>query len=316
MKTETKQIHKKYYERSTLWKTIKAYKYFYLLLLLPILYYVVFAYLPMYGMTLAFKQFRYDKGLFNSPWVGMKFFVQLFTDINFMSSFKNTLIISFSKILLCFPMPVILALVLNEVTNTKIKKTFQTIFTFPHFLSWVVVAGIIINIVSDKGAINQIITLFGGQNTNLLIDPKAFRPILYISQIWKEVGWDSIIYLAALAGINPEIYEASEIDGASRMQTMRYITWPSIKGTVTIMLILYIGSVMNSNFDQVFNLYSPSVYSVGDILDTYVYRQAFAMDPDFSYAAAIGLFKSVIGFALIYSANFVTTRLFKEEGLL
>jgi len=314
MNISVELVKKSISKRSILWKAIVSYKYFYLLLLLPMLYYIIFAYLPMYGVTLAFKQFRYDKGLFNSPWVGMQNVSMLINDQDFISAFKNTLTISLTKIMVCFPIPIILSLLLNEITKSKLKRIYQTIFTFPHFMSWVVVSGIVINLLSDKGTLNQLINLTG-TNFSPLTDSGIFRWVLYFSHSWKEMGWDCIIYLAALAGINPEMYEAANIDGARRLQLIRYITWPGISGTVAVMLILAIGMSMTGNFDQIFNMYNPSVYKVADIIDTYVYRQAFTLSSDFSYAAAVGLFKSVVSLILVITANNVTKRLFKEEGL-
>ncbi len=306
---------KKKFGQTTFWKQVNAYKYYYLLLLLPLAYYLIFCYLPMYGATLAFKEFRYDKGIFNSPWVGMQYFKMLWKDTDFITAFANTLIISLSKVVFCFPLPIILALFINEIKNKNVKRFYQTVFTFPHFLSWIIVAGIITNLLSDRGAINQIISLFGVQPQSLLTDSSRFRLVIYISQAWKEMGWDSIIYLAALAGINPEMYEAANLDGANRLQMLRYITWAGIKSTVSIVLILAIGSAMVSNFDQIFNLYNPSVYKVADVLDTYVYRQAFSVNTDFSYASAVGLLKSAVSLVLVFLANFTVTRLFKEDGL-
>jgi putative aldouronate transport system permease protein len=307
---------KKYkYERSTLWKTIVSYKYYYLLIIVPILFYLIFAYTPMYGATLAFKQFRYDKGIFNSPWIGLENFRMMLKDRDFVSAFRNTFIISMMKIVICFPIPIVMALLMNEIFNSKIKRVFQTIFTFPHFLSWVVVAGILMNLLSSNGAYNQILHLLGLKSQSFLTGQQYFRWVLYLSVVWKEMGWSSIIYLAALAGINPGLYEAAEIDGANREQMAKYITWPCIRSTVAIVLILAVGSSMNDNFDQVFNLYNPSVYKTGDILDTYAYRVAFTVNTDFSLASAIGLCKSVISCLLVFGANFAVTRLFKEEGL-
>lgn len=292
------------------------YKYFYLMLIPVLVWYFIFTYMPMYGVILAFKSFSYNKGILLSPWVGLDNFKDLMRDSQFWTAFKNTLSISLGKLIFHFPTPIILAVLLNEITRSKLKKVYQTIFTFPHFISWVVLSGIIINIFGQNGLFNQITSLLGlGVSPDSpLLKKSTFRSILYISQIWKEMGWDSIIYLAALAGINPELYQAASIDGANRFQRMIHITWPGIRNTVTILLILNIGQFMNSGFEQIFNLYSSPVYSVADIIDTYVYRMSFAIGSNFGYVTAAGLFKSVINLILLYSANFFAKRL-GEDGL-
>lgn len=304
------------YERSTLWETIKYYRYFYLFLLIPLAYYVIFCYIPIYGVTLAFKEFRYDKGIFNSPWVGFDNITRLLKDKDFARAFSNTIIISLSRIIICFPVSIVTALFLNELSRPGIKKTYQTFLTIPHFFSWVVVAGLIINLLSEQGTINQIIRALGGATISPLTDPAAFRWVLYFGQMWKESGWDSIIFLAAIAGIDPELYAAASIDGANKLQSLRHITLTGIRSTVVIMLILSIGSSMTSNFDAIFNLYNPSVYSTSDVLGTYVYRQAFRERADFAYAAAAGMFTSLASLILVFSANFVTKKIFKEEGIM
>lgn len=285
-------------------------------LLLPVLiWYIVFCYLPMGGITLAFRNYRYDTGLWHSPWVGFKHFQTMFSDAEFWRSFKNTLIFSAGKLLLHFPTPVIVAILLNEIRHPRVKKLFQTIFTFPHFISWVVLSGILINMFASNGIINQVLGGLGLEQAAPLMSLTSFRPFIWISNIWKEFGWDSIIYMAALTGIDPQLYEAASIDGAGRLQKMRHITWPGIRGTVCTMLILQIGSIMSgASFDQIFNLYSAPVYPVADIIDTYVYRQSFIVGTNFGYTTAIGLLKSVIAVFMIWSANRVITRL-GEDGL-
>lgn len=309
-------IKERYSPEGGLIKTIINYRYFYLMLLPVVIWYIVFAYTPMYGVTLAFKSFDYSKGILGSPWIGLDNFKQLLTDVDFWNAFKNTLIISFGKLLFHFPLPIILAIILNEFSRNKAKKFFQTVFTFPHFISWVVLSGIITNIFSTSGAFNQIITALGFNNFSPLVDTSSFRPMLYLTHIWKEIGWDSIIYLAALTGINPELYEAAEMDGANRFQRIIHITWPEIRGTVGILLILAVGNLMSmgSSFDQVFNLYSSPVYSVADTIDTFVYRTTFTTGANFGYMTSIGLLKSVINLILIFVAN-TTVKKMGEEGL-
>lgn len=288
----------------------------YVLISVVILWYIMFCYIPMGGISLAFKQFRYDMGLWNSPWVGFENFVTMFEDPEFWRAFKNTLVFSLGKLVFHFPTPIILAVLLNEITRPRLKKFYQTVFTFPHFISWVVLAGVLTNMFASNGIINQVLGVLGLESVAPLVSETAFRPFIWISNIWKEIGWDSIIYLAAFASIDPGLYEAASIDGANRWQKMIHISWPGIRGTVAIMFILAVGQMMTSgaNFDQIFNLYSPPVYSVADTIDTFVFRKSFVTGGNFGYTTAIGLFKSLIGVALITTANKVVTK-FGEQGL-
>ena len=285
-------------------------------LLLPVLiWYIVFCYLPMGGVTLAFREYRYDMGLWHSPWVAFEHFETMFKDAEFWRAFVNTLIFSLGKLVFHFPVPIIVAILLNEIRHPHVKKFFQTVFTFPHFISWVVLSGILINMFASNGIINQVLGQLGFDPVAPLMSLTAFRPFIWISNIWKEFGWDAIIYMAALTNIDPQLYEAASIDGANRLQKMLYVTWPGIRSTVCIMLILQIGGIMSgASFDQIFNLYSSPVYPVADIIDTYVYRQSFMVGTNFGYTTAIGLLKSVIGVVMIWAANKVTTKL-GEDGL-
>lgn len=285
-------------------------------LLIPVLvWYIVFCYLPMGGITLAFRNYRYDMGLWHSPWVGLQHFSTMFKDAEFWRAFSNTLIFSFGKLLFHFPVPIIVALLLNEIRRPRVKKFFQTVFTFPHFISWVVLAGILINMFASNGVINQLLGKLGFEQVAPLMSLTSFRPFIWISNIWKEFGWDAIIYMAALTSIDPQLYEAASIDGANRMQKMLRITLPEIRSTICIMLILQIGGIMSgASFDQIFNLYSAPVYPVADIIDTYVYRQSFMVGTNFGYTTAVGLLKSVIGVVMIWTANKITTRM-GEDGL-
>jgi len=297
-------------------KQIWSDKLLYLLLIPVVAWYVIFAYLPMGGLSLAFKTFRYDTGLWGSPWAGFVHFEKMFTDDNFWNAFKNTLIFSAGKLCILFPLPVILAIILNELTFPKIKKVFQTVFTFPHFITWVVLAGILINIFNSNGVVNAILSSLGLGTFSPLSTSSMFRQFIWISALWKEIGWDSIIYLAAFAGIDPGLYEAASIDGANRFQKMVHISWPGIRGTVVIMFILAVGSAMTNgaSFDQVFNLYSPPVYDVADTLDTFVYRSSFEVGMNFGYTTAVGFLKSVINVVLIVTTNKIVSKT-GEAGL-
>lgn len=276
-------------------------------------YFIIFAYVPMYGITIAFREFSY-RNPFGGEWVGLRYFKEMLSDSQFLLSFKNTLEISLGRLLFEFPMPIVLALLLNEMNGTRFKRTYQTIFTFPHFLSWVVGAGIVTNILSDAGALNQILMAMGLEKLSILTSASAFRPMLYVSNIWKEAGWSAIIYLAAITSINPELYEAAYVDGANRFQRMFHITLPSIRATIGVLLILAVANVANAGFDQIFNLYSPLVYDVSDILDTYIYRRTFVTGMNFSASAAQGFFKSVVNLVLLVLANTVTKKI-SGEGI-
>ena len=298
------------------WKQIRSDKLLYLLLLPVIAWYLIFAYLPMGGLSLAFKNFRYDMGLWASPWIGFEHFSKMFEDKDFWNALKNTLVFAAGKICILFPMPVILAVLLNEMRANKTKKFFQTVFTFPHFITWVVLAGILINMFGSNGMVNASLSALGFQKISPLSDSSMFRPFIWLSALWKEIGWDSIIYLAAFAGIDPGLYEAASIDGANRFQKMIHISWPGIRGTVAIMFILAVGSLMTNgaSFDQVFNLYSEPVYNVADTLDTFVYSSSFSIGTNFVYTTAVGFLKSVINVILITVTNKIVTKT-GESGL-
>jgi putative aldouronate transport system permease protein len=300
--------------RHRAWTRILKYKYLYILLFPAVIHYIIFAYLPIYGITLAFQDFSYRRGILGSPWVGLRHFETLFAFRGFWQVFNNTVVISVVKLITAFPVPIIIAVMLNEVRGSLSRRFYQTVYTFPHFLSWVIVSGIIFNFLSTDGVLNQTLVALGGDRVNLLTRVSAFRPMLYVTNIWKSAGWGSIIYLAAIAGINPELYEAASIDGANRYRKMLHITWPGIRSTAGILFILSVANIMNAGFDQIFNLYNPVVYDVADILDTYIYRRALMMGMDFSSATAIGLFKSVINFILLIGAN-LFIRVLGEEGV-
>lgn len=295
------------------WDEIKRHKELYLLVLPLILFYLIFLFKPMYGVLIAFKEYNFKLGITHSEWVGLKYFTEMFQLPDFWRAFKNTLIIAFGRIIIEFPIPIILALVLNEVRHSKMKRFYQTVYTFPHFLSWVIISGIAINFLGDSGVVNGILATLGFEKTSLLTNIGAFRGLLYGTSIWKEAGWGTIIYLATIAGINPSLYEAAEIDGANKLQQLIAITWPALVGTVVLLLTLKVGQSMNlGGFQQVFNMYNPVVYEVSDILDTYVYRSTFEVGTSFSLSAAVGLFKSVINCALLISCHIISKKLGKE----
>ncbi|MFK7692462.1 ABC transporter permease [Paenibacillus sp. HJGM_3] len=296
---------------------MNEHKYLYILVLPLLAYYIIFDYGPMYGIILAFKEFNFAKGIWRSEWVGFANFEEIFRLHDFWIAFRNTIIISFGRLIFEFPVPIVVALLINEVRRKGMKKFYQVVYTFPHFLSWVIVSGIMVNFLGAFGVLNQLLDLLGMHKVSLLVDPTYFRGLIYTSSLWKDMGWGTIIYLAAIAGINPALYEAASIDGANRYQQMLHITWPALKSTVVILLILQIGRTMSSGgggFDQIFNLYNPAVYEKADILDTYIYRRTFAVGSSYGTSTAVGLFKSVINFALLYVANRTAKRL-GQEGL-
>jgi len=263
----------------------------------------IFCYAPMGGIIIAFKDYKLSKTIWSSEWVGLSNFIRLFSMPSFLEVLRNTVWISFLKILFGFPAPILLAVLLNELSFRRFKKVAQTISYLPHFLSWVILSGVFLQVLSPSGGlVNNLIVAAGHSPIYFLGDPDYFVGTLVITHVWKEVGWSSVIYLASLTSISPELYEAATVDGASRLQRIWYITLPSLMPTITIMLIMETGSLINAGFDQVFNLYNEAVYKVADIIDTYVYRRGL-INMEYSYSVAAGLFKNVVSFALVMLAN-------------
>ena len=290
------------------------YKYFYLMLIPGLVYIIMFRYMPIIGSHIAFKDYKIFKGIWGSPWYGFQNFTRLFQSNSFLPVMRNTVILSFYKILFGFPVPIILALLLNEVTRIRFKRTIQTIAYLPHFISWVVIATLTHSLLSPvDGILNVVIQKLGFQPIFFLGDSRYFRGVLVVTDIWKEMGWSAIIYLAALAGIPLDMYEAATIDGASKMQKLRFITLPSLVPTIMIMLLLRVGGILNAGFEQVFTMYNAAVYDVADIIDTYVYRVGIK-DTRYGFSAAVGLFKSVIACAMVVTCNALARR-FEQESL-
>ncbi|MCY4375634.1 MAG: ABC transporter permease subunit [Spirochaetaceae bacterium] len=302
------------YRKPSLAREMLRHRYLLLLMLPGIAYFVVFRYVPIYGVILAFKEYDVYEGILFSPWVGLKHFRRLIEQHDVARVFWNTVEISVLRIAFGFPMPIILALLLNEIFNTKFKRTVQTISYLPHFLSWVVVAGLITELLSpSRGIYGYLMRLIGADTTVLLTSQTWFIPILIISGIWKEVGWGTIIYLATMSSINPELYEAAVVDGASRWRRAISITLPGILPVTAILLILSMSQILNAGFDQIFNLYNTLVYEIADIIDTYIYRvglQSF----EFEFATAVGLTKNVIALVLVLTVDRVVRR-FTGYGL-
>lgn len=304
-------------KKGQLKKRIWSHRMIYLMIIPVLLWYILFCYLPIAGgLSLSFRNYRFDMGIWKSPFVGLAHFQKMLSDRDFLVAVRNTIIISLGRIAFQMPCAILVALFLNEIRKNKIKRTVQTIITFPHFISWVVMAGILTGLFGSSGAINGVLSALGLGTISPISQASTFRPFIWLSNIWKEVGWDSIIYLAAITSIDPGLYEAAEVDGANRLQRIWHITVPGIRGTIAIMLILAVGQVMtNGSFDQIFNLYSAPVYKVGDTLDTYIFRESFITGGlNYGYSSAIGLFKSVIGVIMITISNKIVTGL-GEDGL-
>ena len=283
-------------------------------MVLPVLIYLIlFCYKPMYGIVIAFQRYRPTLGIDRSPWVGLNNFVRFFDDRNFWRVFRNTLTISGLSILFAFPAPILLALLLNEVKSMRFKRVVQTITYLPHFIAMVVVCGLITQFCQSNGLFGTIMEIFGAERTNLLLEKDNFYPIYVLSEIWKEVGWNSIIYLAALAGIDQEQYEAAKIDGASRLQQIRYITIPGLMPTISLLLILRMGSVLSVGYEKILLLYSPLTYEVADVISTYVYRKGL-VESDFSYSTAVGLFNSVLNIIFLMITNKISKKM-GQSGL-
>lgn len=290
------------------------YGYYYLMLAPAIVLFALFSYVPMYGVIIAFKDYRFIDGIWGSPWVGLDYFEQFFHDVFFWRIIRNTLTISGLHLLFGFPAPVVLALLLNELIHGKFKKFVQSVSYLPHFMSWVILASLLTEILSpSRGALNYVLTFFGGKPIHFLADPDTFVGMLVVTHIWQSVGWGSVVYLAAIAGISQDQYESATIDGAGRLQKIMHITLPSLVPIMTILFILNVGGIMNAGFDQIFNLYNPAVYRVADIIDTYVYRIGL-LETKYGFSSAIGLFKNVIALALVMGTNFLVKR-FNDYGI-
>ena len=294
-------------------RDFKLNKYKYLLILPVLIVLILFSYKPMYGLIIAFKNFRPRLGIAGSKWVGFQNFQSLFGDVYFTRLLRNTLSISLLNILFGFPLPIILALSLNEVRNNAFKRIVQTMTYMPYFVSMVVSCALVRVYCQTNGIFSQIFVAFGGDAQNLLMNPRYFYPIYIISDLWQFVGWNSIIYLAALSGIDQEQYEAARIDGAGRFKQMIHITLPGLMPTITVLFILRMGSVLNVGFEKVLLLYNEATYEVADVISTYVYRRGI-MQADYSYATAVGLFNSVVNVAFLLGAN-ALSRKYSDSSL-
>lgn len=282
-------------------------RYMYLLALPGMAFILLFDYVPMYGIVLAFQDYNPFAGIMHSDWVGLAHFQRLFRHPDFWMVLRNTLVISVLNLLLYFPTPIILALLLNEVRTQFFKRAIQTVIYLPHFVSWVVICSLTITLMNSEGIVTQVVHWLGFTDVKLLMDKKLFWGIITLQSIWRESGYGTIIFLAALAGINPELYEAARVDGANRWQQIRAITLPALMNTVIVLLLLRLGHIMNLSFDQLFIMGNPMVSDVAEVFDTYVFKVG-VLQGNFSFAAAVGLFKSLVGLVLILGSNWLAKK--------
>ena len=303
-KKDKKPKKKSSYKWKNVWRNWQLY-----ILIFPVIaYYIVFHYVPLYGVQIAFKDFLPNLGIWDSPWVGWKHFERFFNSYYFERLIVNTVLIGVLTLMISFPIPIIIALMLNEVQSLRYKKYVQTILYAPHFLSTVVVVGMLLLFVKPDGIINQIIMLFGGTPTDFITKPEWFKPLYIITDVWQTMGWSSIIYIAALAAVDPAQHEAARIDGASRLQRIFYVNIPAILPTIIILFILNAGSVMAVGFEKVFLMQNSLNLSSSDVISTFVYRSGI-LDAQYSFSAAVGLFNSIINFVLLIMVNRVAKKM-------
>lgn len=312
MKLSSQHPHKKQGRLQAARRYIWRYKYLYLLLIPAILYFFIFHYVPMYGVIISFKDYSFKKGILGSDWVGLENFIYMFNLSDFYRVFWNSFCLSFLRLIFEFPVPIIIALLLNEIGSKRFKKITQTAIYLPHFISWAVIGGILVNFLSPTwGVVNDIIQRLGFEPIFFLGDPKYFRTTVVISSIWKEAGWGTIIYLAAITGIDVEQYEAATVDGANRWQRLIYITLPNIKTTIILMLILRMGSIMSNGFEQIYTLQNTQNLSVSEVFETYTYRVGL-LGGRFSFATTVGLFASVISMIFLLTTNYISKKMGEE----
>jgi putative aldouronate transport system permease protein len=293
-------------------RRIYKYRYLYLLMLPGLACVIVFSYFPMYGIQLAFKKFMYNLSIWKDPWVGFYHFEYLFRNKEFLHVIFNTVWISFWNLVWSFPLTIVLSLLINELRMQRFKRFTQSVLYMPHFISWIIIAGLVFSLFSvTNGAVNRTIVAAGGKPLVIIGNPNVFRVLLYSTNIWKGIGWGTIIYMAAIAGVDAQLYDAAVIDGAGRFKQCLHITIPSMQYAIVILLILDVGGLMNSNFDQIFNMISPATRPVGDVIDTYVYRMG-VQNGKYDLATAVGLFKQVINCGLLFLTNWIVKKLGQE----
>ncbi|MCY7778694.1 sugar ABC transporter permease [Bacillus haynesii] len=300
--------------KTRFWEKLLQQKYLYLMILPGLIYFLLFKYVPMWGIVIAFQDYQPFLGITGSEWVGFKHFERLFTEPTFFMLLKNTLILFFLNLVVFFPIPIILALLLNEVRVALFKKFVQTLIYIPHFMSWVIVVSLsFVLLTVDGGLINEIIAYFGGEKINFLLNESWFRPMYILQVIWREAGWSTIIYLAAITAVDPQLYEAAKMDGANRLRRMWHVTLPAIRSVIVVLLILKIGDTLELGFEHVYLLLNATNREVAEIFDTYVYTAGLKQG-QFSYSTAVGLFKAAVGLILVIFANRMAKK-FGEEGI-
>lgn len=301
-------------KRKRLLNQLLSQKFLYLMILPGLIYFLVFKYVPMWGLIIAFQDYQPFLGILGSEWVGFKHFIRLFTEPTFFILLKNTLILFAMNVVIFFPIPILLALLLNEVRLALFKKFVQTMIYIPHFMSWVIVVSLsFVLLTVDGGLINELIAFFGGEKINFLLSQEWFRPMYILQVIWREAGWSTIIYLAAITAVDPQLYEAAKMDGAGRLRQMWHITLPAIKSVIVVLLILKIGDTLELGFEHVYLLLNATNREVAEIFDTYVYTAGLKQG-QFSYSTAVGLFKAAVGLILVMLANRLAKK-FGEEGI-
>lgn len=304
-----------YVHRKQKLKRILRNRWLYLMMLPGVLYFVIFKYVPMYGVMLAFKNYQPFLGFIKSDWVGMKHFDRFFGDPLFWSLLKNTFILAMYNLLFFFPLPIVVALLLNELRMETYKRFIQTLVYIPHFMSWVVIVSIAyLFFTTEGGLVNEAIEAMGGEKINFLLSPDWFRGFITAEVMWKETGWGTIIFLAALAGVDTQLYEAARMDGANRFRQLWHITLPAIRSTIVILLILRLGHFLDTGFEQIWLMLNSMNREVGEVFDTYVYSTGISQG-QYSYSTAVGLFKSVVGLVLVAASNYLSKR-FGEEGII
>lgn len=299
---------------SRTWKTIIKDWDLYLMLIPGLLFLFLIKYTPMYGLIIAFQDFSIFRGIGDSPWVGLKHFERLFSSDQFLNVLTNTVLISIYKLVFLFPAPIIIAILLNEIGRMFFKRVVQSVIYLPHFISWVIISGLFVNLLSlNDGIVNTVIERLGGERIAFFMDQSVFRSLLVVTEGWKEVGWGIIVYLAAIAGIDPQLYEASKMDGASKLQQMWHVTLPGMFSTIILMLILRLGNMLEAGTEQILVMYNPVVYDVADVIGTYVYRVGLGAS-DYSFSTAVGMFESIVAFILVVLGNTICKK-FLGKGI-
>ncbi len=307
-KTAATQLKSAIQNNGGVWREVSKYKHLYIILAPTLLYYLIFCYAPIFGLVIAFQRYSITKGILGSSFVGLQRFRDFFANYKLWQLVRNTLSINIWSLIFSFPMPIILALLLNEVKRLRFKKAVQTITYMPHFITTVVLASLVLTFVSSDGLINAIRQFFGAEKIVFMTEPRYFYLIYTISGIWQSVGWGSIIYIAAISSVDLQLYEAAVIDGAGRWRQMLHVTLPGISTTIIILLIMNVGSMMSVGFEKVMLLYNPTIYETADVISTFVYRRGL-QENDFSYSAAVGMFNSVINFVLLITANYFSKKI-------